>query len=385
MNKPPLLIDIGPLSCGCTDELMEDMHKALSEDEHDIWLPHESEFIRDLIEKWTAHGMGRFGLLQNELGKWINHAYHQPGIKAAPKPGAFQRWDKSELAMARFYLESVPPEAFTLDDWMMVVDYLVQRYLPQDAIFDEANWNVTRASMMGRIQGQMPDMAAAAVAAMSPKLPDTVVQIEKQFGMTATQKAAIKFSQARTCQYVTNIEDATRAKMKMAIVDWQKDKFEGTPSAMAKRSLEGKLLDEFATLNKDWRRIALTEAGEAANQGVVSATPAGQQLKRVEQYRGACAYCKKIDGAVVTVVEASKKDKNWNTEIWPGKDNHARSASPYKRVGGQLIKREESERWSIPAGLAHPHCRGLWLNLTPPNPKDDPKLAAWLEKVFDKK
>lgn len=379
-----LLIDIGPVSCGCSNDALELMHKAIGEDEHDIWLPHESPFISDLIERWTAHGLDRFGTLQNELLKWVNHVYYKPSNDIPPRPGTFYRWDTAELAVARTYLESVPPELFTLDDWMMVVDYLVQRYLPKDYIFDEAKWNVTRASMMGRLQNRMPDLAAAAVAAVAAKLPENVLAIEKLFGMTIPQHAAIEFGQARACQYVTNVTEAARGKMKLAVVEWQKEKFEGAPSAIAKRNLEGKFLDEFATLNKDWRRIALTEAGESANQGFVASTPTGNRLKRLEMYKGACPYCRSIDGAVVTVVPSDKKDKNWNTEIWPGKDNYLRSASPYKRVGGQLIKRTEAERWSIPAGLAHPHCRGQWVSMYQPKPTDDPKFAAWLEKEFSK-
>jgi hypothetical protein len=113
-----------------------------------------------------------------------------------------------------------------------------------------------------------------------------------------------------------------------------------------------------------------------ANQGFVSSMPDGKKLKRLEQYQGACPFCRKIDGRVVTVVDAAKNDKNWDTEIWPGKDNVGRSASPYKRVGGQLVKRTDAELWKIPAGLAHPHCRGLWLPVSGPAVQDD--FSGWL-------
>ena len=385
MNKTPLLIDIGPLSCGCSDDVLEYMHKALGDDDHDIWRPHESPFIRDLIEKWTSFGLDRLGKILAELMRWIKGGFHKPSKNPVPKPKMFARWDKNELEGAKLYLEALPPEAFTLDDWMMVVDYLVQKYLPQDVLMDDAKWQVTRASMMGRVQKHMPEMAAVAAGAAAAKMPVDLNVIQRDFGMTSVQRAAIEFGQARCCQYVTNVAESARVKMKLAVVGWKKEEFEGVPSAMAKRNLEGKLLDEFAVLNKDWRRIALTEAGEMANQGFVASMPIGQKLKRMEQYAGACPYCRKIDQKVVTVVEATKQDKNYDTEIWAGKDNIGRSASPLKRVGGQLVRRPDSELWSIPAGLAHPYCRGRWAKVSDAKPTDDQKFADWLNNHFKKK
>ena len=60
-------------------------------------------------------------------------------------------------------------------------------------------------------------------------------------------------------------------------------------------SLETKLMDQFATLNRDWRRIAVTEAGEAQTAGYIASVPRGTKVKRVEQYKNACAFCRKIE------------------------------------------------------------------------------------------
>jgi len=53
----PLLIDIGPLSCGCSDHALEYLHKAMAGEPGDdgIWAPHESDpFVRELIERFDA-------------------------------------------------------------------------------------------------------------------------------------------------------------------------------------------------------------------------------------------------------------------------------------------------------------------------------------------
>ena len=101
-------------------------------------------------------------------------------------------------------------------------------------------------------------------------------------------------------------------------------------------SLRTRLLDEFGTLNRDWRRIALTEAGEMANQGFIASQAPGNKVKRLEQYAGACPFCRKIDGVVMEIVPSDKQDKNSETQIWVGKTNIGRSVSPRKRIAGVL-------------------------------------------------
>jgi hypothetical protein len=101
-------------------------------------------------------------------------------------------------------------------------------------------------------------------------------------------------------------------------------------------------------------------------------------VKRVEQYRGACPFCRSIDGVIATVVAPDAPDKDGNTQIWVGKDNVGRSAAPRKRVGDALVPRTADEMWWLPAGLAHPHCRGRWINTIQMKEGDDPDFHKWL-------
>jgi hypothetical protein len=103
---------------------------------------------------------------------------------------------------------------------------------------------------------------------------------------------------------------------------------------------------------------------------------------RREAYRGACAFCKSINGRVFTVVDPAKPDKDWEAEVWVGKTNFGRSASPKKREGDRLVERGPEERWTVPAGLVHPNCRGVWLPAPSAPPGASPEFLAKMEEMI---
>jgi hypothetical protein len=147
-------------------------------------------------------------------------------------------------------------------------------------------------------------------------------------------------------------------------------------------SLQSSLLDEFGILNRDWRRVALTEAGRNANEGYIAALPPGSRVRRVEAYEGACSFCRAINGRVFTVVDPAKKDKDGATEVWVGKTNAGRSASPRKRVDGELVERTASELWWVAAGVQHPNCRGGWALLEDKPADVAPEFAQWMDDLL---
>lgn len=62
-----------------------------------------------------------------------------------------RRWHQSELAAAKLYLETKPPADFVDSDWALLVDYLVQRYLPPDDRRNEADWRRVRRALLKRM------------------------------------------------------------------------------------------------------------------------------------------------------------------------------------------------------------------------------------------
>lgn len=381
-----LFIDIGDLSERQTDRALNEIYKALHNhgDEDSIWNPHESPFIRRLIELFTQRGLMRLEKVRSELEQWLAGEKHRPGPIPVRPEGAMQRWTESERQLVKIYLEALPPGEWTLDDNMLMVDYIVQRYLPADDLRTEAEWLATRSTLMGRVQANMEKMSAKQADKVLAALPSTVDEAAGMFRMTPLQEAVMRYGAARCAENVVRISDETRRRMRNVIMRHTGEQMmAGKGEALQfSSSLQTIIADEFATLNRDWRRIAVTEAGENANQGFVANQPPGTKLKRVEQYKNACGFCRKIDGKIVEVVSADDPDKDGDTQVWVGKTNVGRSASPRKRVGNTLVEREPHEMYWVAAGLMHPNCRGRWVPTIEDRPGDDKEFGDWLRATL---
>lgn len=378
-----LLLDVGALSCGCTDHALETFAKAMSGEDGespDIWAKHESPFIQTLIEQFTSRGLIRLAKVQEELQAWVDGKHHKPtGQQVSLNPAALQ-WTDDEMALVRIYLENLPPDQFKASDWSLVVEYLAHRYLPAGAMASEAEWLAVRSSMMGKVAAHYAAVAVtvAQADAILAALPLTVAATVQAFGYAGAAEQILSYARERCCELVVQLSDSTRHRMKTVILDYEQQKIEGAQPP--RESLTTRLFDEFSALNRDWRRIAVTEAGTNANNGLIASLAEGSRVKRIEQYRGACAFCKKIHGRVMVVVPPGKAKKDGEHEVWVGKSNVGRSASPRKRVGDELVKREPHEMWWVAAGTIHPHCRGQWIVLNPPPPGADPGFQKWLDK-----
>lgn len=375
-----LLIDIGPLNERQSDVALEAFYKSSHNHDGDdsIWNPHDSPYIRRLIELFTERGLTRLEKVREELNAWATGERHRTG-EPVPRPEGFmRRWDKGEIELVKLYLQTLPPEEFILDDWGMVVDYLVQRYLSEDELRTEAEWLATRSGLMGKVQANMKNPPTFNQAdRLLSVMPNTIMDASRQFKLSPMQHAVLDFGRVRAAGAVTRLSDNVRHKMRDVIMQHEEHKML-SGSAAAGPSLKTRLIDEFAILNKDWRRIAVTEAGECQVQGYVASCKPGTRLRRVERYQNVCAFCRKIDGVVVEVVEPDRPNKDPETMIWTGKNNIGRSASPRKRVGGALVERPLGEMWQIPAGLCHPHCRGSYVPELKFEPEDDGDFAKWL-------
>lgn len=379
-----LLIDIASLDDTQSDLTLEFICKAQSDELGDaIFDKHPSPFIRRLVELFYERGLLRITDFRDELERWLEGKQHVPGALPARPDGAMVRWTPSELQLVRIYLQALPTHTFMLDDYMLLIDFLFQRYLPATDMRSEAQWLATRATLMGRIQANIATVTTPQADKLLAALPPTLEAAKQTFTMSAVQSAILDYAGAHTAENVVAFTDTMRHRLKRVILQVEEERLTARPGTIAS-ALRTKLFDEFATLNRDWRRIAVTEAGENFTQGQVSSLPAGARVKRVEQYRGACPFCRRIDGKIMEVVAADAPMKNGTTQIWPGKTNVGRSAAPRKRVGSDLVEREPEERWWIPAGLAHPHCRGRWVP-TIEEPSGDTEMAQWIGVTLGEK
>lgn len=372
----PVLFDLGPLSPSQTDAALEAIYKAQSDEppeQADIWEPHHSNFVRDLIERFTAHGLDRLEAVRAELAAWETGERHVPSRDNVPRPGLHPRWTPDEIALAKLYLESLPPAEWGLDDWVLASELAFQQYLPQDFAWTEADWLSKRAVIMGQVQARLPEISAELAQAMldAETLP---TPYEKAL------QAAVEFGRARCAENIVQLSDSLRHRVRKVIIDHvEQQTLNSKPE-----SLQTKLFDEFAVQSRDWRRIAVTEAGNMVNVGMVASQKPGNKLQRSEHYANSCSYCRKVNGRIFTVVPDDKPYKDPETEIWPSKSNYGRSQSPRKRVGPYLIPRTPEEMWIVPAGTIHPHCRGTWINIHESKGSGDDEFDKWVEEQLSK-
>ena len=372
----PLLFDLATLSARHTDEVLEHVFcKAHGhEDDDGIWAPQDNPFLARLVELFTQRGLTRMDSLRAELRAWLAGERHLAG-DIRPRPPTDRRvWTAQELGVVRLYLRSLPPDAWTIDDHMLLVDFLHQRYMSADDLRTEGEWLAQRSVLMGRVQAQMgtitPGQADAVLAA---QLPVT--------GWVPVQRMVLDFARNRCADAVTRVSDGMRAHLRQTIAaQVEQAALAGRP--VWSTELQTRLQDGYAIQNRDWRRVALTESTEALNQGFIASQEPGQRLKRVEQYRGVCAWCAKIDGKVFEVVEPGAEDKDGDTQVWVGKTNVGRSAAPRKRVGDLLVEREPQERYWVSAGAQHPNCRGRWVPVITDQPGDDVEFGDWLRATL---
>jgi hypothetical protein len=376
-----LLLDIGPISCGCTNHALELFSKAMSgEDGADdgIWKPHDSPFVRYLIELFTQKGLTMLSDVQAELNAWIEGQRYQPSPTPVgkPQPQLYAQWTAAEMDLVELYLSSLSRMQFTLEDWGLLIDFLIQRYMPLSDLQKQATALAVRAALMGKAQKVIETIPDDAAAKVVEAMPQSYAEARELFGGQKLFDSVMEYGTLRACENVQQLSDEVRHRMKSTVLASVSQAQQGDVWAVS--ALQQKLLDDFATMNRDWRRIAVTEAGECANQGFIASLPLGTKVKRMEIYHGACSYCRKINGRVMTVVAANDPNKDGDTDVWPGKTNVGRSSARRKRVGDELIERTPEEMWWVPAGTVHPHCRGIWHVLRKIQTAGDEKFTAWL-------
>lgn len=366
----PVLFDLGLLSASQTDSALEAIYKAQSDEpieQSDIWEPHHSAFLRDLIERCTQHGLDRIDAIRTELSAWASGERHSGTGERLTRPGLHPRWSPDELNLVRLYLQHLPPSEWTLEDWMLATEAAFQQHLPAEFAWEEADWLTKRAVTLGRVAAQLPEINERLAQAIVDA--DTLPTPYEQ-----ALQSAVTYGRARAAENITQASDSLRHRIKRVLIDHAEAEALNAPP----QNLQQKLMDACGEANRDWRKIAVTEAVEMHNQGMVAAQTPGTVLRRFEQYRNVCAWCAKIHGLEVTVVPADQPFKDGEKMVWVGKTNLGRSAAPRKRVGQYLVPREPDERYWPAAGAQHPHCRGGWTVVKQIKGSGDDEFDAWV-------
>jgi hypothetical protein len=377
------VFDIQQLNHECENRLYEYIGKSLSEDSHDIWKPHENEFISEMVELFTERGLLRVDAVKEELNAWLaGHKY--TGIPAEKAFGRVPFWSNDELYLVRLYLESLPSGEWRLQDYDILINYLFQRYMPHKEMISEAEWFAVRSHLLGKVQAKLESVTPDEALVIVNSLPTTVPGAVATFGIVDAEKSILEYCTLHSADNIVSMTESARHAVKATVLDHMKTAIISGENDTGK--LEQSLNDRFSAMNRDWRRIAITESGNAANEGFIAAIPHFSKVKRVEIYNGACGFCRKIDGRIFEVVPADHPNKNGETQIWPGKTNIGRSSSPRKRMAdGGLERRDPDELWWVASGTQHPHCRGRWTLVDETKSGGDPKFKAWFDNFVGNK
>lgn len=326
-------VDISALPPGETDRALEALHKALSGRPEKIWQP--SGLPRLAVAEAEVYEVfaGRLGRAYNAI---------------AVELGAT---DRAEHAGASMFLKADAPGKATawtstdIDDWMRLVDRVVEQYV-LGAGGNEVEAALVRAYLAGRVR------EAAAQSAVR-----TVAAAVKAHGLNDRDRWVLEHVRARGATQVRGVAESVRAGIRSTLIDAHMAR---TPSPAVARTLR----EKFGEANKDWRRIAITEAAEAHNQGFLASVKVGTRVKRQEA-RDACSFCRSIHGKTYEVVSPDAESKDWDTQVWVGKTNVERSRHRHRKIeGGGVDLREDSELWK-PCAVVHPHCRGYFVAVRP--------------------
>lgn len=378
----PFLLDVGDLHEACCNDAIEELTKAtrFGEVSH-LWDLSPNRFIANHIENVSMRLASITGAMLSMLTQFL--AGRSDALMKAEVP--WLRWDEARFEIARRRLNSMNPIAMTLDDYELLIDFIIQRYLSDDVITTEAEYIAVRAALLGKIQANIEidhRVTDPMIGRIVELLPTDFAHVPPH-AFTRTEAAMMDYGKAHAAEAIRGVASGIRHRFATIVLQHVQASILGQREGTW-RHLETKLFDDLSGTGRDMRRIAVTETGEIQNQGYVLAKANGQKVRRQEAYRGACDFCRSINGLVFTVVPVNSSARNGATDIWPGKTNIGRSASPRMRVGNALVERPPEELWWPAAGLQHPNCRGSWTPVTTRPPEVSEQFFNLLSETLAK-
>lgn len=369
------LLDLSSVPCPCANHGLDALHKAIATDASEglLWRPHENPWLTDTVEAWTAARNAELLALQAALF----------GALGLAPPVALLRKAMSETERQALKARLNKPMAqYAPADWVAFVDLLFHTHLAPDVQAQAVDDLAMKTALAGTLQAIGEGRVGSAARRPGPgvlrRIVRGVANLPPVRALNDGARNALDWAKARIGLNLRGVTDAGRDRISRSILNHVEAHGLAAPG-----KLEQTLLDDFGTLNRDWRRVAVTEAGETANAAFLMQFEEGARIQRLEAYEGACPFCAKINGQVFTWTKDPRPDEGW-TYVWPGKTNVGRSASPRKQTPLGLVAREPEELWWPAAGVMHPSCRGFWrvLPSTTPPPGVRKEFVDWLEREF---
>jgi hypothetical protein len=261
-----------------------------------------------------------------------------------------------------------------------LIDQFTEMYF-EGKIPDAQTWLI-RAYIYGRFTAEADRELSFIPRITAPAdIPQNLAEIGKRFNLTESELRAVRFLHDKTALNITNTTQDTIRAVRRAITD-SIQKREGIGGA--EKRLQELVFSDVGELNRDWKRIAITETNQAFADGYVGKQQHGDFVIGVSM-PDACPSCfELIHNKVYQVTKTPPPDYSnltgdqyreqatkWEKFVWEGKTNTGRSSAKRKRLNplqgnatSNLREREHHEQ-AMPAIPLHPSCRCRWISFDP--------------------
>lgn len=245
----------------------------------------------------------------------------------------------------KIYIDPRTRKPLTVAEWALLQKDLTRIF---SWLYGQSQEAITKQAIaVGKLLQRMDPDKRLTVKQRDLKI-DPVVETITQAKLYSN---VIDWAQIHTGELIVDLTDRSRRSIVDTIMQGYQDK-------LSPAQLQSKLFDDFADMNRDWRRIAETEIATNFNNGyLVSELETAEPEEPIFMIgitgAGACGFCQtEIDGRIVVLLsgppsgggeKVTIEGKEY-VAIWPGKSNMGR-----KRVD-----------WWVAAGSQHPHCRCSW-------------------------
>lgn len=311
----------------------------------------DEEALLKSTKTWRTHPIELYGRMEDaffallNLERFYKRLCSFLGLKAMVK-GINYRADGTPLT----------------DEQLTAINKFIteQLHIAAESVEAEA----VRAFLVGRIAHQVP----APVRFNIDRLPKSLLEAAKTFNLSDVEVRAIDFARQSAGEAITNMVEDVRHQVVKTLIEAKKHR--RGPSQLAS-DLWHEVAHKDEGIVRDWRRVAITEMNETANNGFLSSLRPGAYVVG-KSFPDACQWCKKnIDGKVMVYVPNPPPDYSdfspdskkyqeiariWDRAIWVGKSNYGRSSSPRKRTPKGLVQRQHHEMAGF-AALCHVHGR----------------------------
>lgn len=244
---------------------------------------------------------------------------------------------------------------------------------------EESKVWLVRAYITGRLLVHSDLMQTPFAISSVNRLPKFIEDAAKKYGLTLEEAVALQQAVEQGASLMSNTTINTIQNVRQALVE---NGNKGIQSFYDK--IRDLVQDEVGELNRDWQRVAITEANSSFNNGYLSLLSEGDYVVGIAM-PDACDHClSDIHGRVYKVRKEPAPDYStmtgenywkwaevWETEVWAGKNNFGRSSSMRKRLnprGGnnaENLRDKQHHEFTMPAIPYHPHCRCRWIKINP--------------------